>query len=289
MPTTDVSAPVATLIGGRGFVGAALANHLRSQGWTCHLPEKGALWPVHGQRLGHVFYCAGLTGDYLARAADTVEAHVSLLARVLQSEQWDSLVYLSSTRLYDGLPAGHLAGEADLLPVAPQVPRHLFDLTKLAGESLCHALGQGRARVARLASVYDSPADPNGFLPALLRQLAQIPRGGVLAVDSNPQSERDYVHLPDVLRALVDIALRGTQTVYNVASGHNVSNAQLAAWVAQRTGRQLQFRAGSPGKGSAVVDICRLREDFGWQPAGLEAVIGPWLNNIGKDDEDSQP
>lgn len=285
---TDASSPIATLIGGRGFVGAALASHLRSQGWTCHVPEKGATWPVRGQRLGHVFYCAGLTGDYLARAADTVEAHVSLLARVLQSEQWDSLVYLSSTRLYDGLPAGHLASEADLLPVAPQVPRHLFDLTKLAGESLCHALGQGRARVARLASVYDSPADPNGFLPALLRQVAQTPRGGVLAVDSNAQSERDYVHLPDVLRALVDIAQRGKQTVYNVASGENVSNARLADWVAQGTGRQLQFRAGLSGKGSAVVDIRRLREDFGWQPSALETVIGPWLNKIGQDDENSQ-
>jgi nucleoside-diphosphate-sugar epimerase len=285
---TDASAPIATLIGGRGFVGAALASHLRSQGWTCHVPEKGATWPVRGQRLGHVFYCAGLTGDYLARAADTVEAHVSLLARVLQSEQWDSLVYLSSTRLYDGLPAGHLASEADLLPVAPQVPRHLFDLTKLAGESLCHALGQGRARVARLASVYDSPADPNGFLPALLRQVAQTPRGGVLTVDSNAQSERDYVHLPDVLRALVDIAQRGKQTVYNVASGENVSNARLADWVAQGTGRQLQFRAGLSGKGSAVVDIRRLREDFGWQPSALETVIGSWLNKIGQDHENSQ-
>lgn len=281
MPMSSASAPLATIIGGRGFVGAALARHLQSQGWTCHLPEKGSPWPVHDRPLGHVFYCAGLTGDYLARAADTVEAHVSLLARVLQSDRWDSLVYLSSTRLYDGLSAGTLASETTLLPVASQVPRHLFDLTKLAGESLCHALGQGRARVARLASVYDSPADPNGFLPALLRQVAQAGRGDVLPVQSSAQAERDYVHLPDVLKALVDIAQRGTQTVYNVASGENVSNAQLAAWVEQRAGRRLQFRAGSPGAGSAVVDIARLRQDFGWQPSRLEAVVGPWLEKMG--------
>ncbi len=274
-------APLATIIGGRGFVGSALARHLQSQGWTCHLPEKGAAWPVRDRPLGHVFYCAGLTGDYLARAADTVEAHVSLLARVLQSDRWDSLVYLSSTRLYDGLPAGTQAIETSLLPVAPQVPRHLFDLTKLAGESLCHALGQGRARVARLASVFDSPQDPNGFLPALMRQVAQAGRGDVLPVQSSAQSERDYVHLPDVLRALVDIALHGTQTVYNVASGENVRNAQLAEWVEQRAGRRLQFRARSPGAGSAVVDITRLRQDFGWQPSRLEAVIGPWLEKMG--------
>jgi nucleoside-diphosphate-sugar epimerase len=279
---------VATIIGGSGFVGSALVRHLKALGWTCYQPEKSAAWPVRDRSLGHVFYCAGLTGDYLTRATDTVEAHVSLLARVLQSTNWESLVYLSSTRLYDHLPAEVLAQETTLLPVAPQVPRHLFDLTKLTGESLCHVLGQGRARVARLSSVYSSPADQNGFLPALLRQISQARRGEVLAVDSGAQTERDYVYLPDVLRALVDIAQRGTQTVYNVASGHNVSNAPLGAWVAQRTGRQLQFSASSATGGSAVVDIRRLLEDFGWQPSGLEAVISKWLNEIEKQDEGTQ-
>ncbi|MCZ8253923.1 MAG: NAD-dependent epimerase/dehydratase family protein [Hylemonella sp.] len=275
-----MSSQIATIIGGKGFVGAALARYLSSRGWACQVAARDMPWPQRGADLGHVFYCAGLTGDYLARAADTVEAHVSLLARVLQSERWESLVYLSSTRLYDGLAAGTLAQETARLPVAPQVPRHLFDLTKLTGESLCHAMGRGRARVARLASVYDSPADPNGFLPALLRRVAQAASGETLAVDSSAQAERDYVHLPDVLRALVDIALRGTQTVYNVASGENVSNARLGEMVERWSGRQLAFHAPQVASGSAVVDIGRLQQDFGWRPARLEDVIGPWLRDM---------
>ncbi|MBX9872328.1 MAG: NAD-dependent epimerase/dehydratase family protein [Burkholderiaceae bacterium] len=275
-----MSQPIATIIGGNGFVGAALARHLSGLGWTCEIPSRDMPWPQTGRDLGHVFYCAGLTGDYLARAADTVEAHVSLLARVLQSERWESLVYLSSTRLYDALTAGLLAEETARLPVAPQLPRHLFDLTKLTGESLCHAMGRGRARVARLASVYDSPADPNGFLPALLRRVAQAAPGEILAVDSSPQAERDYVHLPDVLRALVDIALRGTQTVYNVASGENVSNARLGEMVERWSGRKLAFHAPQASSGSAVVDVRRLQQDFGWRPAPLEDVIAPWLQKM---------
>ena len=275
-----MSGPIATIIGGHGFVGSALVRHLTAAGWDCRVPARDAPWPVTGQALGHVFYCAGLTGDYLARAADTVEAHVSLLVRVLQSSHWDSLVYLSSTRLYDGLPAGTLAQETALLPVAPQVPRHLFDLTKLTGESLCHVLGGGRARVARLASVYGSPADPNGFLPALLRQVAQAPRGATIAVDSSPQAARDYIHLPDVLRALVDIAQRGTQTVYNVASGENVRNDELAQWVQRTAGRTLAFRSGQALAEPAVVDIHRLQDEFGWRPARLAAVLTPWLEQM---------
>jgi len=275
-----MSAPIATIIGGHGFVGAALVRHLAAAGWDCRVPARDAPWPLRGPALGHVFYCAGLTGDYLARAADTVEAHVSLLVRVLQSSGWDSLVYLSSTRLYDGLPAGTLAQETALLPVAPQVPRHLFDLTKLTGESLCHVLGGGRARVARLASVYDSPADPNGFLPALLRQVAQAPRGSTVAVDSSPQAARDYIHLPDVLRALLDIAQRGTQTVYNVASGENVRNDELARLVQRTAGRTLAFQSQRPVAEPAVVDIRRLQDEFGWRPARLETVLTPWLEEM---------
>lgn len=275
-----MSSQIATIIGGKGFVGAALVRHLSGLGWTCEVPSRDMSWPQRGRNLGHVFYCAGLTGDYLARAADTVEAHVSLLARVLQSERWESLVYLSSTRLYDGLAAGMLAEETARLPVAPQVPRHLFDLTKLTGESLCHAMGQGRARVARLASVYDSPADPSGFLPALLRRVAQAAPGETLAVDSSPQAERDYVHLPDVLRALVDVALHGQQTVYNVASGENVSNARLGEMVERWSGRKLAFHAPQASSGSAGVDVRRLQQDFGWRPARLEDVIAPWLQKM---------
>lgn len=275
-----MDAPIATIIGGHGFVGAALRRHLAAIGWDCRVPERDAPWPLRGQALGHVFYCAGLTGDYLQRAADTVEAHVSLLVRVLQSDHWESLVYLSSTRLYDGLPPGSLATETALLPVAPQVPRHLFDLTKLTGESLCHVLGRGRARVARLASVYDSPADPAGFLPALLRQLAQAPRGATVAVDSSPAAARDYIHLPDVVRALVDIAQRGTHTVYNVASGKNLSNAQLAEMASRLAGRQLFFRSGQATPEPAVVDIRRLQDEFGWRPARPADVITPWLREM---------
>lgn len=275
-----MSRQIATIIGGHGFVGSALARHLSVAGWDCRLPGRDTAWPLKDQPLGHVFYCAGLTGDYLQRAADTVEAHVSLLVRVLQSSSWDSLVYLSSTRLYDGLSAGVRAEESTLLPVAPQVPRHLFDLTKLTGESLCHVLGQGRARVARLASVYDSPDDAQGFLPALLRQVAQAPRGATVTIDSSPQAARDYIHLPDVLRALVDIAQRGTQSVYNVATGENVRNDELAQLVGRLAGRTLAFRSDQVPAAPAVVDISRLQHEFGWRPARVETVIGPWLRDM---------
>src|SRR4029453_14700488 len=122
---------VATLIGGDGFIGRRLQARLRSEGWTCQVPARNAP-SLLLRPLGHVFYCAGLTADYASRPFDTVEAHASLLARVLREADFDALVYLSSTRLYDGRPgfAGAEVDEDTPLALAPAQPRHPYDPSK---------------------------------------------------------------------------------------------------------------------------------------------------------------
>lgn len=272
--------PIATIIGARGFIGRAVTQHLNQAGWDCWLPERTTTWPNSDRNLGHIFYCAGMTADYYQRAGDTIDAHAGLLAKVLQSCRYESLVYLSSTRLYDEQVIETLADESASLRINPHVPRHLYDLSKLAGESLCHALGGGRARVARLACVYDDAHDREGFLPTLMARLTQIPPGGVLSVASSPHGVRDYVHLPDVVRALVDIALRGTRPTYNVASGENTSNAQLADWIHQRARRTIRFENDDMPLKSPVVSIERLAHEFSWYPRPVEKVITPLLQAI---------
>ena len=270
----------ATIIGGDGFVGRGLAGYLRSTGWQCRIPARSESWPQRGHQLGHIFYCAGLTADYLVRPADTVEAHVSLLAQVLQSDAFESLVYLSSTRLYDSVTVESSASEGSSLCISPLNPRHFYDLTKLTGESICHTMGGGRARVARLACVYDGPDDVAGFLPGILKRLVGVRRGDQISVASSPHFSRDYVHRSDVVVSLVDIAVRGTQPVYNVASGENVSNSDLAALIEARGGRKIFFELDNEPKQPAVVDIQRLRNEFGLCPKTVDQQIGPWLDAL---------
>jgi nucleoside-diphosphate-sugar epimerase len=262
----------ATILGGRGFIGRALDTHLSAQGWSVWVPERSQRWPVIGQPLGHVFYCAGLTSDYMRRPADAIEAHVCLLRQVLQSTDYESLVYLSSTRVYDALTGQGAVTEDMPIGVQPGNPRHLYDLSKLTGESLCHALGQGRAKVARLACVYQENREAGGFLPELLQRLSRD-AVSILEVDSSPGYVRDYVHLDDVVRALVDIAVRGGQAAYNVASGVNVSNAELADCICQASGKRLHFLRQGGADQVPVVDITRFVEEFGWRPAPVQAWV----------------
>lgn len=270
----------ATIIGAGGFIGRALLQHLQGAGWTCHVPPRQApmMLPAWGKDRGHLFYCAGLTADYIQRPVDTIEAHVCLLTRLLAEACHQSLVYLSSTRVYDGLESGADTGEERAFSLAPGNPRHLYDLSKLTGESICRVMGQGRARVARLSCVYGDHRDPDGFLPQVLRQVAATPRGAALALDSSPWFERDYVHVGDVVTALVAIAEAGQQPVYNLAQGSNLSNERLGQMVAERAGRQIHFKTEHRPPPPAVINIRRLQDEFGWTPASVEARLGPWLS-----------
>lgn len=219
-------------------------------------------------------YCAGLTADYLARPFDTVQAHVSLLAQVLQQGQFESLVYLSSTRLYDALGAG-VAHEDAALPMDPSNPRHLYDLSKGLGEALCHSTARGRAKVARLACVYEGPQDADGFVPGLLRQLQAARQQGLMHIDvaSSPAFARDYVHLDDVVQALIRIALHGKHPVYNVASGENISNAALFAHLQTLWGCTLHPLLSTVPAPVPRVAIERLRTELGWQPRPLFSAL----------------
>lgn len=223
-------------------------------------------------------YCAGLTADFLARPFDTVQSHVSHLAQVLQyglaQGSLQSLVYLSSTRLYDALGAV-LAQESAVLPMDPANPRHLYDLSKGLGESLCHVAGQGLARVARLACVYEGPQDADGFLPALLRQVLQARAAGIACVDvpSSPHFTRDYVHLDDAVDALIRIAVQGCQPVYNVASGINVANAELFDYLERRWGCVVRPSMHAQFAPTPKIDIGRMSTELHWRPRRLLAAL----------------
>ena len=172
-----------TVLGASGYIGSRLVAHLQAQGHTVWAPTRGDT-EVFTRPLGHVIYCVGLTADFRTRPFDTVDAHVGLLAEVLRRAQFDSLLYLSSTRVYMGAASTH---EDAPLSVLPGDPSYLYNLTKLTGESLCHACGRPGVRVARLSNVVGPGMDSaSGNLVAdLLRQARQ----GHIVLRSDPQVE----------------------------------------------------------------------------------------------------
>lgn len=259
-----------TVIGASGFVGARLVSALKADGQDVFVPGRDDP-RLYTEDLGRVFYCAGLTADYLARPFDTVEAHVTLIARLLKDAAFERLVYCSSTRLYDWM--GPEAGAEDApLSLTPSEPRHLYDLSKALGENLCLTQGGGRAAVARLACVWDWSDGSPGFLSEWLQKAR---RTKVLALDSSSGYVRDYIHLDDTVAALRAIVDCGQSAIFNVASGENVSNGELAATF-EACGWSIALSRSTPITPAPHCDIARIKA-LGVTPALVRDAIAARL------------
>jgi nucleoside-diphosphate-sugar epimerase len=248
-----------TVIGASGFIGSALSARLRAAGEAVFEPARGAV-ELFTQPLGHVVYAAGVTADFRERPFDTLRANTGLLADVLERARFDSLVYLSSARVYRH---SEVTSEAAAITLRPRDPEDLYDLTKLTGEALCHASGRSRVRVVRLSNVVGLDFASKNFLSELIRSACDR---GHIELRSAPQSAKDYVLLDDVLDLLPRIALSGRHDCYNLGSGLNLTHAEIVGAIVSRTDAKLSVTTDAAAVVSRPVDINRIRDEFGFEP-----------------------
>lgn len=244
-----------SIFGASGFIGSHLTANLKRAGHDVTPISRDDL-PSAGQSLGYAIYCIGLTADFRRRLADTVRAHVCMLADILASYSFDSFLYLSSARIYAGVQ--ETREEAALL-VRPELSDHIYNLSKLTGEALCLARPEPSVRVARISNVI-GPGDTSiNFLPSIL---AEAQRTGTVSLHTSPRSSKDYIDVDDVCAVLERIALHGKHRIYNVASGINTTNEAITNLIASGMGVNATFIADSPTIIFPQIDISRIRSEF---------------------------
>lgn len=257
-----------TVLGASGFIGSHVAARLRARGDEVVCPPRD-LWPeiANGTALGHVLYCIGITADFRTRPIETVQAHVCQLAELLQRGSFESLLYLSSTRVYAGAERGV---EGATFRVDPARPDDVYNLSKLMGESLCLAIPNEKVRVARLSNVFGPDWGSRNFLATVI---AEAVDAGELVFRTAADSEKDYIGIDAVVDALLTIIERGTERIYNVASGRNVTNAALAARLAEVSGCSVRFEEGAPSIVFPSIDCERIRRISEADPSSVLDAI----------------
>ena len=256
-----------TVFGASGFIGQALTRSLVDAGYEVHAPGRDER-PDPALDLGHVFYCIGVTADFRSRPFDTVRAHVSVLSDLLERHRFQSMLYLSSTRVYAGAGRAH---EDAPLTVNPNDPSDLYNLSKLTGEAICLHAGKPHCRVARLSNVVGFDPHTHNFHAELIREALS----GRIALRSAPSSEKDYILLRDAVGLIMRIGLHGQASVYNVASGVNLTHARWCDALARATGCAVGHVPDAREYRFAPIDIARIREEFGFEPAPVfDAVPG---------------
>ncbi|MFN2405208.1 MAG: NAD-dependent epimerase/dehydratase family protein [Pyrinomonadaceae bacterium] len=249
-----------TILGASGFIGSQLARKLAADGAVYRAVGRND--PIPDENLGDVIYCIGVTADFRTRLLDTVEAHVCALVQLLDRHQFESLLYLSSTRVYAGAESSH---EDKPLLVSPGNAPDLYNISKAMGESIVLNCGRN-ARVARLSNVYGPDFQSDNFLPSIVRDAVSREK---LVLHTSPESAKDYISVDDVVNALIQIATRGRERIYNVASGINVSHRELADKLRALTGCEVEFDADAPVARFPPIDIERLRREFAFAPSSV--------------------
>jgi nucleoside-diphosphate-sugar epimerase len=255
-----------TVLGAKGVIGRQLVFQLRAAGHTVYAPDRDDI-ELYQRPLGNVIFSIGLTADFRQRPYETVESHVSVLAEMLQKGDFESLLYLSSTRVYGRSASG---SEESPLPVLSQDPSDLYNLSKLMGESLCLQDTRSSVRVARLSNVIGGEdADSSNFLPSIIRQA----RNGRIVMQTALDSCKDYIHIEDVVELLPLIATTGSKRVYNVASGVQITNAQWATQMVLDTSCIVEVMPDAPAVRFVAIDVTRIRTEFNFQPRPVLTTI----------------
>lgn len=247
-----------TVLGASGFIGRAVIGWLRARGHAVTAVGRRDITDLLTARvpLGHVLCCIGLTADFRDRPLATADAHVGLVAQFLAALEFESFLYLSSSRVY----ARADVGREDLpLEVQPSALGDLYNITKLAGEALCLSDPRPQVRVARLSNVYGPGMGPGNFIGQIL---AEGLRSGEVLLRQGLLSSKDYVALDDVLPALYAITTSGGARIYNVARGHNITHDAIVAVLTQRLGWRVTAGETAAAVRFPRLDVSRLATEF---------------------------
>lgn len=266
-----------TIFGGNGFVGSALAKKLRINAadvW-CPTREDIAGGAILSKPLGNVVYTIGRTADFRWRLSETIDAHVSLLDHLINSTQWTSWLYLSSTRVYGHSSKRQAASETDLLEVFPS-SEGIYEISKLLGESLCLARPEPTCRVARLSNIFGPKMHQSTFLASVLRE-ARTSR--LIKIKEQPESCKDYISINDAAHYLIKISQFGEHRIYNVASGVNISHEKIAEEISRTLGKKFYFDPRGPLREMPKIDVGRMHREFGKSEIAVEDKLKRFFAN----------
>jgi UDP-glucose 4-epimerase len=287
-----MTAELAVVTGGAGFIGSHLVGALRSRGFRVRVVDdfstgkhplvpadvelvEGDVNDVAGEavRGASVVYHLAALPSVPRSVARPLESHRATargtLAALAASEKAGvkRLVFAGSSAVYGDAPE---LPKRESMPPCPMSP---YAVAKLAGERYAQSWSARTPLETvslRFFNVYGPRQDPDSpyaaVIPIFLRRLRE---GKPMTVFGDGGQTRDFVFVGDVVEALM---LAGSVPgisgrVYNVAGGRPVSVLEVGKALASRAGKEPSFEFLPPRSGDirdSVADVTAARRDLGF-------------------------
>lgn len=246
--------------GAGGFIGSRLVQELESAGmpWIpLGRKANGREWAVSKIIPGSI--CIHLAGQNdLKLASENAERTVceaKELAAGLVGMNFARLVFASSAVVY---------GDKSLTPFTEKdavSAAHPYAMAKLEAEKIFLRSGY---TVARLANVYGSRMAKGNVISDILGQIYEN-HGAVYIRDGS--SIRDFIHVEDVVRGLIELAKTNNSGIYNFGTGIGTKIydlAQLILCLAEQQNRQIISLKKEDSKSCNIIDSSKSLLDIGW-------------------------
>ena len=258
-----------TVLGATGFIGRNLVKKLNEDGKTIYIPGRNEI--IKDKFLGDVIYTIGLTADFRERPYDTIIAHVCKLIEIMQNNTFNSLTYLSSTRIYKG-KKGEVYEEEELC-VSPNREGDLYNISKLTGEALLFASGLN-VKIVRLSNVYGYHDKAENFLHSIIDDAITKKH---IVLNTSLMSSKDYISIEDVIDIIIKISTEGSKKTYNLASGYNITNKEIIEKICEKTGATYEVMEKAPTIIFPTINIDKIKEEFGFKPCNVISDIDKGL------------
>ena len=270
--------------GAKGFLGRATLATLQAKGLPCRGVERSrtdtalddilSSMPLADRRRAALIHLAGLADAQIAQREPVMAVReiVGLVDRTAQAcVRWElaKFVLVSSAVVY-GCQESQPVSEEALLN-----PRGIYAGAKATAEMAarnCIAGHQVALEIVRPGNVIGPGMKPGTIIRDILGQLRK--GEGEQVVLRSLRTRRDYIHVLDVARALIEIArlpsVPGETRIFNVGTGIGTSAQELSQWLAEAMGKaNMQPAESGPSDVRAfdlVLNSRALTEATGWQP-----------------------
>jgi UDP-glucose 4-epimerase len=195
------------------------------------------------------------------------------LLKLMQANDVARIVYVSS--------GGTVYGNPTVLPVPEShslEPLCSYGVVKVAVEnylrmySELYGLTANVLRVSNPYGTHQHHIGVQGVIPTFFKKIAE---GTPIEIWGDGSVVRDYLHVDDVVSALLTAGTRTTSDIFNIGSGIGHTVNEILEIVQRETGRSADVRYLQRRKFDVeriFLDIAKAHNELGWQPKlSLEA------------------